>query len=338
MARETEVELSNCAQIQNIRYLNAAALDGLGLSMGEIVDILENLFREKAKGELFMPPKIFFHRHGPRFYSAMASAAPALGFAGCKWQSGDPDNPARNLPYIQGLYILTEDITGQMVALMDAKWITGRRTAAASALVARYLAKSKDTSLAILGCGLQGRAHMEAIKGEVSSLSHCRAYDIVPERQALYVEEMNGCFGMTVEGAADVEAAVRGADIIVTGGPISEKRTPTLVPEWVSPGALLITIDYDSYVTDACIAAMDLILTDDREQIKDAHINEGKFPGVTRVDADNAELIAHGKGRRKDDTQRILAFNLGIALEDVATAAEIFRRAKAANAGVLLEA
>ena len=338
MTRETDVELSNSPQIQNIRYLNAAALDGLGLSMGEIVDILENLFREKAKGELFMPPKIFFHRHGPRFYSAMASAAPALGFAGCKWQSGDPDNPARNLPYIQGLYILTEDITGQMVALMDAKWITGRRTAAASALVARYLAKSEDTSLAILGCGLQGRAHMEAIKGEVSSLSHCRAYDIVPERQALYVEEMNGCFGMTVKGAADVEAAVRGADIIVTGGPISEKRTPTLVPEWVSPGALLITIDYDSYVTDACIAAMDLILTDDREQIKDAHINEGKFPGVTRVDADNAELIAHGKGRRKDDTQRILAFNLGIALEDVATAAEIFRRAKAANAGVLLEA
>ena len=338
MAREADVELSNCPQIKNIRYLNAAALDDLGLSIGEIVDILENLFREKAKGELFMPPKIFFHRHGPRFYSAMASAAPALGFAGCKWQSGDPDNPARNLPYIQGLYILTEDITGQMVALMDAKWITGRRTAAASALVARHLAKSEDTSLAILGCGLQGRAHMEAIKGEVSSLSHCRAYDIVPERQALYVEEMNGCFGMTVEGAADVEAAVRGADIIITGGPISEKRTPTLVPEWVSPGALLITIDYDSYVTDACIAAMDLILTDDREQIKDAHINEGKFPGVTRIDADNAELIAHGKGRRKDDTQRILAFNLGIALEDVATAAEIFQRAKAANAGVLLEA
>ena len=58
-----------------IRYLNEAALDGLSLGMGEIVDILESLFREKAKGELLMPPKIFFHRHGPRFYSAMASAA-----------------------------------------------------------------------------------------------------------------------------------------------------------------------------------------------------------------------------------------------------------------------
>lgn len=321
-----------------IRYLNAESLDGLDLGMGEIVDILEDLFREKAKGELFMPPKIFFHRHGPRFYSAMASAAPSLGFAGCKWQSGDPDNPARNLPYIQGLYILTEDTAGQMVALMDAKWITGRRTAAASALVARHLSKSNDTSLAILGCGLQGRAHLEAIKGEVPSLSHCRSYDIVPERQAVYVEEMNGQYGMTVEGAASAEAAVRGADIIITGGPISEKRAPTLLPEWISPGALLITIDYDSYVTDACIDAMDLILTDDRGQIEDARINEGKFPGVTRIDADNAELIAHGRGHRENDTQRILAFNLGIALEDVATAAEIYRRAEAVDAGILLAA
>ena len=114
-----------------IRYLNAASLDGLGLGMGEVVDILEDLFREKAKGQLFMPPKIFFHRNGPRFYSSMVSASPALGYAGCKWQSGDPANPAQDLPYIQGLYILTEDASGQMRAIMDAEWITGRRTAAA---------------------------------------------------------------------------------------------------------------------------------------------------------------------------------------------------------------
>ncbi len=321
-----------------IRYLNEAALDGLGLEMGEIVDILEALFREKAKGELLMPPKIFFHRHGPRFYSAMASAAPALGYAGCKWQSGDPDNPARGLPYIQGLYVLTEDATGQMVALMDAKWITGRRTAAASALVARHLAKQDDQTLAILGCGLQGRAHLEAIKGEVPSLLYCKAFDIVSERQDAYVAEMDGRFDVSLEGTASVEDTVRGADIIVTGGPISDDRAPTLQPDWVSPGALLITIDYDSYVTDACINAMDVILTDDRGQIENARINEGKFLGVPRIDADNAELVTQGKGKRANDDQRILAFNLGIALEDVATAAEIFRRAEETSAGIVLDA
>ena len=320
-----------------IRYLNANALDGLGLSIGDIVNILEELFCEKANGQLFMPPKIFFHRHGPRFYSAMASAAPALGFAGCKWQSGDPDNPARDLPYIQGLYILTEDETGQMVALIDAKWLTGKRTAAASALVARYLAKQNDTKLTILGCGLQGRAHLQAIKGEVPSLKICRVYDIIPERQAAYVSEMNGCFNMEVTGAKSAKDAIQGADIIITGGPISEKRQPIIASDWVAPGALIITIDYDSYVTDECISSMDLVLTDDREQIKDARQKEGKFSGVTQVHADNAELIVHGMGRRTSDTQRILAFNLGIALEDVATAAEIYRRAEAQDAGTILE-
>lgn len=321
----------------SIRYLNEAALSGLGLGMGDIVDILESLFRQKASGGLIMPPKIFFHRGGPRFYSAMASAAPPLGFAGCKWQSGDPDNPARGLPYIQGLYILTDDASGRMVALMDAKWITGRRTAAASALVARYQARKDARTLAILGCGLQGRAHLEAIKGEVQSLTHCRAYDILPDRQNTYVAEMDGRFGIAVSGAASAEEAIRGADIIVTGGPITEHRTPSLPAGWIAPGGLLVTIDYDSYVTDECIRTMDIVLTDDRGQIEEARRTEGKFLAVDRIDAELSEMIASDKGRRQTDTQRILAFNLGIALEDVVTAAEIYRRAEEANAGVLLE-
>ena len=98
----------------------------------------------------------------------------------------------------------------------------------------------------------------------------------------------------------------------------------------------MVTIDYDSYVTDECIAAMDIVLTDDYAQIEDARKNEGKFPGVARLDADNAELIAQGKGLRQNDQQRILAFNLGIALEDVATAAEIVRRAEEKGLGIRL--
>ncbi len=323
--------------VRPVRYLNEADLDSLDLGPTAIVDILEAMFRRKAAGETIMPPKIFFHLDGPRFYSAMASAAPGIGYAGCKWQSGDPDNPARGLPYIQGLYILSEDETGQMVALMDAKWLTGKRTAAASALVARYQVRPGADCLAMLGCGLQGRAHLEALATEVPSLRECLAFDIIPERQAAYVEEMNGRFGVSVAGVQSAEAAVREADIIVTGGPISETRHPTLVPDWVRPGALLITIDYDSYITDACIEAMDLVLTDDRGQIEDARLHEGKFLGVGRIDADNGELIAEGKARRSRDDQRILAFNLGIALEDVATAAEILLRAEKLDIGTMLE-
>ena len=81
---------------------------------------------------------------------------------------------------------------------------------------------------------------------------------------------------------------------------------------------------------------MDLVLTDDYGQIEDARRNEGKFPGVTRVDSTVADLVAHGKGARTSDEQRILVFNLGIALEDLATAIEILNRAEQADVGTLL--
>jgi len=323
----------------DILYLGADDLDGLDLSMPEIVNILEDVFRHKAAGGgLVNPPKIFFHFGQDRLYSAMASSCPPLGHAGCKWQAGDPANPARGLPYIQGLYILNEHETGRMVAVMNSEWITGRRTAAASALVARHQARAGSTELAILGCGLQGRMHLEILAHEVPSFETCHVYDIIPERQAAYIEEMDGQFGsIRVTGADSAEAACREADVVIPGGPITMQRNATIMGAWIKPGALVVTIDYDSYVTDDCIAAMDIVMTDDRGQIEDARLHEGKFTGVEHLDADLAELIAHGTGRRTDDDQRILAFNLGIALEDVATATEIYRRAVETGAGTLLK-
>ncbi len=330
--------MSGQKQLQDITYLNETHLDSLDLHMSDIVDILEEMFRFKADGHTLMPPKIFFHLEGDRFYSAMASCCPALGFAGSKWQSGDPSNPSRNLPYIQGLFVLNEHQTGQMVAIMDARWITGRRTAAASALVARHQARTGSKVLSLLGCGLQGCAHLEALAGEIPTLERCQVYDIVPERQAAYVEEMNGRFnGIEVVACNGAEAAVRGADIIIPGGPIQEQRNATIVADWIKPGALIVTIDYDSYVTDECIAAMDIVLTDDYGQIEDARDKEHKFQGVTRIDADIAELIANGKGRRMKEDERILAFNLGIALEDVATAVAILNRAREKRVGMALK-
>ena len=137
---------------------------------------------------------------------------------------------------------LTEHETGQMVALMDAKWITGKRTAGLSA---RGAPIGKDQRYTTRHSRLRStRARSPRGDQGESHLTHCRAYDIMPDRQAAYVAELDGRFDVTVTGAESAEAAVRGADIVVTGGPISEKRQPTLAPEWVSPGALLITIDY----------------------------------------------------------------------------------------------
>ena len=306
--------------------------------MGEIVPILEEMFRRKASGDTVQPPKIFFHRGGPRFYSSMVSSAPGLGYAGCKWQSGDPENPARGLSYIQGLFILSEDATGQPVAIMDSKWVTGNRTAAASAVAAKHLARRDARTIAILGCGLQGRKNLEALKAVLPSLARCQAYDVVAEREAAFVHETHDRWGVSVVGAGSAEGAVRGADIVITAGPIEDHRRATLVPEWLAAGSLTIALDYDSYVTDAAIAAADLVLTDDRGQIEDARQREGKFTGVRRIDAELADLLTTGRGRRTHEEQRVLVFNLGIALEDLATGVEILNRARKKKAGTLLPA
>jgi ornithine cyclodeaminase/alanine dehydrogenase-like protein (mu-crystallin family) len=321
-----------------ILYLNGQDLESLGLSMTEIVPILEEMFRLKARGDTVLPPKIFFHRNGPRFYSSMVSSAPAIGYAGCKWQSGDPDNPARGLAYIQGLFIVSEDVTGQPVAIMDSKWVTANRTAAASAVAAKRLARKGACTMAILGCGLQGRKNLEAMKAVLPTLTHCQAYDVVPEREAAFVREMKGRWDVSVTGAGSAEAAVRGADVVITAGPIEDTRRATLMPDWLAPGSLTITLDYDSYVTDAAITAADLVLTDDRRQIEDARLHEGKFAGVTRIDAELADLLSTGQGRRTSEDQRILVFNLGIALEDLATGVEILKRAREKKVGTLLPA
>jgi ornithine cyclodeaminase/alanine dehydrogenase-like protein (mu-crystallin family) len=322
--------------LSELIYLGGGDLDRLGFAIPEIIPHLEEIFRLKAEGGTLMPPKIFFHRGGPRFYSSMVSCAPELGYAGCKWQSGDPENVGRGLPYIQGLYLLSEDATGRPIAIMDSRWITGNRTAAATAVAAKHLARRDSKTLAILGCGLQGRKNVEALRAVLPGLNRCQAYDIIPEREQAFVAEMRERLGIEALGTGSAEAAVRGADIVVTAGPIEERRKPVIAPAWLKPGSLVVTLDYDSYITDEAVIAMDLVLTDDHGQIEDARRYEGKFTGVRRIDAELGELIASGRGAREREDQRILVFNLGIALEDLATAVEILRRAEREGVGTKL--
>jgi ornithine cyclodeaminase/alanine dehydrogenase len=192
--------------------------------------------------------------------------------------------------------------------------------------------------MAILGCGVQGRKNLEALRAVVPTLTHCKAFDVVPERESTFVRDMHGRWGVSVIGAGSAERAVRDADIVITAGAIEDIRRPTLVPEWLAHGSLTVTLDYDSYVTDAAIAAVDLVLTDDRGQIENARLHECKFTGVTRIDAELADLLTTGKGRRTSEGQRILVFNLGIALEDLATGVEILKRARQKKIGKLLPA
>ncbi len=318
------------------RYLTAADLQGLGLTIGRVADVLEEAFRHKAAGAVVLPPMTFFHRERSAWFNSMVCWIPPLGFAGCKFQSGDAGNPARGLPSIQGFYLLCESAGGRMVALLDARWLTAIRTAAVGALFARRDARAGATTLGILGCGLQGRLQLEAIKAVVPSLERCKAFDIVPAQAARYREEMTGRFGVDIEIVSNAETAVRGADIVMSSGPIQKSRTPSIQPDWFAPGSLYLSLDRDSYVTDAAIGAMDLVLSDDREALEHAREHENAFAAVNQVHADLTEIAAGGAATRSHADQRIAVFVNGLGIEDLAAAIELYKLAEAVGAGIVL--
>lgn len=317
-----------------ILYLSRAEMDRIGPSLSEIVVLLERVFKLKGEGRTVLPPKHWVERSNNRFFSAMSSYIPELGFAGCKWQSGDALNSTRSMPYIQGLYVLTEDEFGIPVAIFDSEWITGRRTAAASALAVRYLAKPTAQSLAILGCGLQGRAHLEAIHSVLPGLKSVRAFDVRWEVADAYARDLAPRFGVKIEAVDTAKAAVVEADVVISGGPILNPPQPVIEPDWLVDGVVGVSIDYDSYWTPAAMQAMDLIVTDDRGQIE--HLKEyGLFVTLPKLDGELGD-IATGRLQRKSPQERTLCFNLGIAIEDLIVAVDIYKRATARSAGTRL--
>jgi ornithine cyclodeaminase/alanine dehydrogenase-like protein (mu-crystallin family) len=308
----------------------------LGLTIARVADVLEEAFRHKAAGAVVSPPMTFFHRERSAWFNSMVCWIPALGYAGCKFQSGDSENSARGLPSIQGLYLLCESETGRMVALIDSRWLTAIRTAAVGALFARREARTGASTLGILGCGLQGRLQLEAIKAAVPSISRCTAYDTVPANAERYRREMSDRFDVAIRIVESAEAAVREADVVMSSGPIQKQRTPAIRPDWIAPGCLYLSLDRDSYITDDAIREMDLVLSDDREALFHAREHEGAFTAVTRVDADLAELAGSGTATRRGAHERIAVFVNGLGIEDLAAAVEIFRLAEAGGAGLVL--
>ena len=145
-------------------YLSQSDVEAVGLTMAEIVQSLEVAFRAKGEGRTEMPPKPGIHPGGgDNFVHAMPAYIPDLKSAGVKWVAGFPENHKKGLPYISGLLILNDVETGLPLSVMDCVWITAKRTGAATALSAQYLARPESSVVGVLGCGVQGRSNVEAL-------------------------------------------------------------------------------------------------------------------------------------------------------------------------------
>jgi len=317
-------------------YLSKKDVEKVDLPMEEIIEALDEAFKEKGLGKIEMPPKPGIHTQPDAFIHAMPAYIPSLGSAGIKWVSGYPDNYRRNLPYITGLLILNDPETGLPLSVMDCIWITAMRTGAATAVAAKYMADMESSTVGILGCGVQGRTNLKALKIMMPELKDVKAYDISEDAVNRYAEEMRKETGLNVRIVGSPEEAVRDSDIIVTAGPILKEPNPAIEADWLKPGVLASPVDFDSYFKRSAFEHCDKFVTDDREQCL-YYKSLGYFQHISEIYADLGEIAAGINAGRENKNEKIICANLGLAMDDMATAIKIYKKAVDNNIGTWLE-
>jgi len=315
----------------DVLWLSRADIDSIGLTMREIMDVVEEGFAAMGRGEVEMPPKIGIHTRKDCFNHSMPCYVGGdLDLAGVKVVSGYPPNHKKGLPYISGIWCLLDPETGLVRAVMDAGWITAWRTGAASGVYARHFGNPDTKSVAIIGLGVQGRMNLRAMIEVFPQISEVRMFDPIVGQSARYQAEMQPL----LPGAAFVDCAtprdcVSGADVIITCSPIVEKPERFVRAEWLKADALAIAVDYDSAFDAETMSRAASFTTDNAGQYlwtqeHGVYFQNG-YPDKAGLHSDLGEICAGKKAGVR--TGRRSAVLMGIALDDVMTGHLIYQKA-----------
>jgi len=321
-------------ETNTMMYLSRKDVEAVNLQMPEIINALEEMFKEKGEGRVEMPPKPGIHTREDAFIHAMPAYIPGLQSAGMKWISGYPDNQKKKLPYISGLLILNDPDNGIPIAVMDATWITAMRTGAATAVAAKYLARRDSSSVGIIACGVQGRSNLEALSC-LFEIKKVKAFDVSPQAAEKFAIEMKEDIKVEVEIVNDPLDAVVDLDLVVTSGPILRNPDPVVEADWLSEGSFASLVDFDSYWKGAALRQADKLATDDKNQMN-SYREHGYFKDTPQPYADLGEIAAGKKPGRENTNERTICINLGLALADMATAIVIYKKAREKELGTQL--
>jgi len=311
------------------------------LGMDECIHAVESAFRAHADGRVIAPAVLSSHTDNGAFHVKVAGLELERPFYAAKVNANFPGNEERfGLPTIQGVIALFDAERGTPLALLDSIEITGIRTAAATAVAAKYLALPDADTVAIIGCGVQGRWHLRALS-RVRPLRSVLATDLSSERAAVFAEDMSYELGIDVRATPTIEEAAPASAIVVT---CTTARRHLLGARHVRPGAFVAGVGADNpgkQELDPALMAGSTVVVDVLEQaaaIGDLHhaIDAGAM-AMNDVHAELSDVVSGRiKGRSSDD-EVIVFDSTGTALQDVAAAALVYRKALERRMGKMVE-
>jgi alanine dehydrogenase len=297
------------------------------LDMRGALAAVDEVFRLHGRRQVQMPPKVYLDLPGGDVRAMPAYAAP-LGFAAVKNINMHPAN--RGIPSIIGTLTLFDPQTGFPLAIMDATAITRMRTGAASGVATRLLARADAQVLSLIGAGNQAYTQLEAILLVRPRIEHVLIHDLDQERASAFARAATDRFGVVVRIAATAEEAVRAADILTT---ITPARAPIVQRDWVKAGTHINAIGADAAGKQELasdLTANVRVVVDDMEQATHSgEINVPLSQGVfseSDIYAELGHLVAGVKSGRQNSTDITLFDSTGLALQDLACAAHVYRK------------
>lgn len=329
----------------DVLLLSRNDIIGLALTTSDVVSVVEGALREHAAGTYEMHPKIGVHPVGTdpaNFIHAMPAYLHQLGACGLKWVAGFAQNHKRDLPNVTGLQVYNDCETGIPLAVMDCSYLTGLRTAAVSAIVARRCAVEGARTLGLVGCGFEGTMHLRFITDQIPTIQEVRIRDIRPSAMTALKDQTTADFRGKLILCEDNESCIKGSDVIAT---CTNGDEQLIRPEWFKPGAFGVGIEGGCAYTAEALQQANKFIVDDvalAEYFEKIGLNrrtadgqpDPEFPGgMPPIYATIGEIVAGKKPGRYSNLERIIATPIGMAIGDVALAHLAYHTALKRNIG-----
>ena len=295
------------------------------LTMPICIGLMRTAMADLASGRAFQPLRTIHVLPGGNLYAFMPAYLGENDYFGAKVLTQFKGNLGTGWPSHMGYVQICESVHGSTVGMVDADSITAIRTGAVSGLATDLLARKDCKTLAVIGCGVQGRGHLEAMLAVRPGIQTVRCYDLSAENAGRYAQEMSEKFKVPVTACKSVQEAVEDADIICTVTPSQEAY---LKAEWVKPGCHINAVGTFSpttrEVTSELVAKSRLYADEVGALQKESGeylipLQEGLITEAHIVGAIGDVVNGKAPGRQNDE--EITLFDaLGQAIEDVVAA------------------
>jgi alanine dehydrogenase len=309
------------------------------LTMKDGIRLVEEGFGHYARGRTTLAPRMVMKLEGEAGnFRIMAAIVPDMGGFGLKTLTGTPGKRKPENTYFAMLYF--DVASGALLAVIPATHITGTRTGAASGVATKYLARENAKTVGLLGAGFQGRNQVAAIR-EVRKVERVKIFDVAPAPAEALARELEA-EGVEAVVTGSAEEAVRGSDIIASATTASE---PLIHADWLEPGCHINAVGANAptkrEVDEATFERARVVVDFEEQVIQEAGdlmaaVRSGALTKA-RLYAELGDIVIGKKKGRENDEQITLFKSVGVAIEDVAVAAWVYREAKTKGLGVEID-